>query len=579
MSSMKQKQKENSKKIDNALRAIKYKPQVERDFSVYVSEDGENVSTKERLVSSVPNVARKNPRDDEVFYENGLPNHEFLKDHFFHEGRLKEDQIIRILDQATDLLRSEPNLLTVPAPVNVCGDIHGQYYDLMKLFDVGGHPSTTPYLFLGDYVDRGSFSIECLVYLYSLKLNYPETFWMLRGNHECKHLTGYFTFKRECLHKYSLNVYKALLASFNTLPLAAIMSNQFFCVHGGISPELESLDDIIELNRFREPPSRGLMCDLLWADPIEDYDEDSISSLFLPNENRGCSYAFTYRASCAFLEKTGLLSIVRAHELQDAGFRMYKKTETLKFPSLITMFSAPNYLDSYNNKAAILKYENNVMNIRQFNASPHPYWLPNFMDVFEWSIPFVTGKVVELLSSVLNVCTDMELEEETELARAPLQSFEEVTMDSPTTPTSPGGKFNFEAFIKNQKQSDVLEDDPLETKRVSLRNKIMAIGRVSRMYQVLREEKEKVEQLRELSGGSTLPKGALLGGSTSLNNHILTFEEARLRDLKNEAMPPSLEEIERREKEEKEILQKRVVERVNSDPHLQRLARRLSDFN
>ena len=100
----------------------------------------------------------------------------------------------------------------------------------------------------------------------------------------------------------------------------------------------------------------------------------------------------SYAASCDFLQQNNLLSIIRAHEAQDAGYRMYRKSQTTGFPSLITIFSAPNYLDVYNNKAAVLKYENNVMNIRQFNCSPHPYWLPNFMDVFTWSLPFVGEK-------------------------------------------------------------------------------------------------------------------------------------------------------------------------------------------
>lgn len=105
-------------------------------------------------------------------------------------------------------------------------------------------------------------------------------------------------------------------------------------------------------------------------------------------------YNFSYQAACQFLERNKLLSIIRAHEAQDAGYRMYRKTRTTGFPSVMTLFSAPNYLDVYNNKAAILKYESNVLNIRQFNASPHPYWLPNFMDAFSWSLPFVGEKSV-----------------------------------------------------------------------------------------------------------------------------------------------------------------------------------------
>jgi serine/threonine-protein phosphatase 2B catalytic subunit len=109
------------------------------------------------------------------------------------------------------------------------------------------------------------------------------------------------------------------------------------------------------------------MCDILWADPLEEFGQEKTNDFFIHNHVRGCSYFFSYPAACAFLEKNNLLSIIRAHEAQDAGYRMYRKTRTTGFPSVMTIFSAPNYLDVYNNKAAVLKYENNVMNIRQFS--------------------------------------------------------------------------------------------------------------------------------------------------------------------------------------------------------------------
>jgi serine/threonine-protein phosphatase 2B catalytic subunit len=197
-------------------------------------------------------------------------------------------------------------------------------YDLMKLFDVGGPLTDNAYLFLGDYVDRGCFGIECLLYLYTLKLWFPHKFTLLRGNHECQHLTEYFTFKRECLHKYSVRVYDACIASFRALPVAALVDGRFFCVHGGLSPELVLLSDILALDRFAEPGSRGLLCDLLWSDPIAGFGHEEERSVpagttFLHNGTRGCSFFFTYTAACQFLERNGLLGIIRGHEAQDAG--------------------------------------------------------------------------------------------------------------------------------------------------------------------------------------------------------------------------------------------------------------------
>ncbi|NXR99026.1 PP2BB phosphatase, partial [Oxylabes madagascariensis] len=152
-----------------------------------------------------------------------------------------------------------------------------------------------------------------------------------------------------------------------------------------------------QLDRFKEPPAFGPMCDLLWSDPSEDFGNESSPEHFSHNTVRGCSYFYSYPAVCEFLQNNNLF------------YRMYRKSQTTGFPSLITIFSAPNYLDVYNNKAAVLKYENNVMNIRQFNCSPHPYWLPNFMDVFTWSLPFVGEKVTEMLVNVLSICSDDEL--------------------------------------------------------------------------------------------------------------------------------------------------------------------------
>lgn len=543
--------KENSAKIEAAIKAVQEKrPVPEIDFTLHTMEDGTQVSTQERVIKEVQAPATAKPTDEQFYdpTDPTKPNLTFLKQHFYREGRLTEEQALFIIQRGGEILRQEPNLLEMDAPITVCGDVHGQYYDLMKLFEVGGNPEETRYLFLGDYVDRGYFSIECVLYLWALKIHYPNTLWLLRGNHECRHLTDYFTFKLECKHKYTERVYDACTESFCSLPLAAVMNKQFLCIHGGLSPELHTLDDIRAIDRFREPPTQGLMCDILWSDPLEEFGQEKTNDFFTHNHVRGCSYFFSYPAACNFLEKNNLLSVIRAHEAQDAGYRMYRKTKTTGFPSVMTIFSAPNYLDVYNNKAAVLKYENNVMNIRQFNCTPHPYWLPNFMDVFTWSLPFVGEKITDMLIAILNTCSKDELENETPLSAEP---------SSPPISESGG------------------DPESIEVKRRAIKNKILAIGRLSRVFQVLREESESITELKTAAGGK-LPAGTLMLGAEGIKNAIHGFEDARKVDLQNERLPPTAEEVNKTEGESRKEAIQKAVQSADKDPQLNKIARRIS---
>lgn len=127
------------------------------------------------------------------------------------------------------------------------GDVHGQFYDFVKLLEVGGNPTKTKYLFLGDYVDRGSFSCEVVLLLYSLKLNFPKTIYMLRGNHECRQMTQFFNFRAECIHKYDQETYELFMESFDALPIACLVNDKFLALHGGLSPELKTINDLKNL--------------------------------------------------------------------------------------------------------------------------------------------------------------------------------------------------------------------------------------------------------------------------------------------------------------------------------------------
>jgi len=473
---------------------------VENRASLFSSQ-----TTTGRIVETVPQPAQNLLKVKEIYKKSKNPNHEILREHLRKEGRLTNEAALKIINQGTEIFSKEENVVKVSDPITICGDIHGQFFDLIKLFQVGGPPGdkNSKYLFLGDYVDRGCFSMECVLYLWALKINYPNSIYLLRGNHECRHLAVHFTFKQECIVKYDENVYEACMKSFDALPLVAIMNEQFFCVHGGLSPDIKTIADIAKINRFREPPPEGPMCDLIWSDPFDEFGKEKFPDKFLPNISRGCSYFYSYDAVCDFITRNNLLSVIRAHEAQDDGYKMYKRTDA-GFPSLITLFSAPNYLDVYNNKAAILKYENNVIQLRQFNCSPHPFWLPNFTDVFIWSLPFVGEKITQVLVNLLQICCNDELD-------------------------------------------DTVDDVAIDTARkVALQKKIRAVAKMAKYFHDQRAESEQILQLKGISGNGQLPTD--IGGSDpdlpgrSSRSSLSSikrggFTKARELDKINERMP------------------------------------------
>ncbi|KAG8810420.1 3',5'-cyclic-nucleotide phosphodiesterase (PDEase) (3':5'-CNP) [Serendipita sp. 407] len=467
------------------------------------------------------------PPTDEQFWRipGQKPDSAFLRRHFYHEGRLHERHALWILQEASKLMRMEQNVLQVTSPVTICGDIHGQYFDLVHLMspNLGGSASKTRYLFLGDYVDRGCFGIECVLLLYSLKINYPDNFLLLRGNHECKRLTDYFTFRLECRRKYSEALYQAVLDSFNCLPLAAVVDNTLFCVHGGLSPHLETIDDIQAIDRFQEPPTRGLMCDLLWSDPARDHSHDEVD--FVENPQRGCSYYYGYKAVRRFLDHNRLSLLIRAHEVEESGYRRF--TTNNQRAHLMTLFSAPNYLDFYGNLGAVMVYERGKMSVRQFKYTEHPYWLPNFADAFTWSMPFVALKAAEMLRTLMSVFpddesdsdldtptnySDMEWEDEDVIVLADGRRRVIVT---PTTEGGPGGK-------KHHKRPKPQRD----------------ASAMRKVYRILRDETEGASEL-----GKTTERpgyGQELGTGGPDVRPGTPFKEVRALDLVNERLPEPL---------------------------------------
>jgi serine/threonine-protein phosphatase PP1 catalytic subunit len=246
--------------------------------------------------------------------------------------------------ESVRVLREDPMLLSLEAPITICGDIHGQFYDLLEFLKIGGSLPTTSYLFLGDYVDRGKNSIEVLAYLLALKIKYPKNLWLLRGNHETRDICKQYGFFDEVTARFPQSLWERFNDVFLWLPIAAVISERIFCVHGGISSELTNLSQIGALRRPLDIPSRGLLSDLLWADPSVDFDKWHESE-------RGTSFTYGETVVDDFLKNNDFDLICRAHQIVKDGY---------EFPfypnrSVLTVFSAPGYTEIGPNKGAILK--------------------------------------------------------------------------------------------------------------------------------------------------------------------------------------------------------------------------------
>ncbi|KAF2814900.1 serine/threonine-protein phosphatase PP-Z [Mytilinidion resinicola] len=254
---------------------------------------------------------------------------------------LKNAEIFAICAAAREVFLTQPALLELAAPVKIVGDIHGQYTDLIRMFEMCGFPPNSNYLFLGDYVDRGKQSLETILLLMCYKLKFPENFFLLRGNHECANVTRVYGFYDECKRRCNIKVWKAFVDTFNCLPIAAIVAQKIFCVHGGLSPSLSHMDDINNIARPTDVPDYGLLNDLLWSDPA-DMENDWESN------ERGVSYCFGKKVIMEFLQRHDFDLVCRAHMVVEDGYEFFNDR------ILVTVFSAPNYCGEFDNWGAVM---------------------------------------------------------------------------------------------------------------------------------------------------------------------------------------------------------------------------------
>eukprot|EP00051_Salpingoeca_urceolata_P017950 m.249279 g.249279 ORF g.249279 m.249279 type:complete len:305 (-) comp19087_c4_seq1:31-945(-) len=271
---------------------------------------------------------------------------------------LPEPDLKKLCEHVCAILIEEGNVQAVSTPVTVCGDIHGQFYDLEELFRTAGPVPDTSYVFMGDFVDRGHYSLETFTRLLTLKAKYPDRIVLLRGNHETRQITQVYGFYDECQNKYgNANAWRYCTNVFDLLSIAAIIDNQVMCVHGGLSPDVTSIDQIRLIERNQEIPNDGPFCDLVWSDP-DDIEGWAVSP-------RGAGYLFGTKVAEEFCRYNSLNLICRSHQLVQEGLKYMFNDK------LVTVWSAPNYCYRCGNVAAVLNIDSQLgREAKYFHAVP-----------------------------------------------------------------------------------------------------------------------------------------------------------------------------------------------------------------
>ncbi|SMR59096.1 unnamed protein product [Zymoseptoria tritici ST99CH_1E4] len=295
---------------------------------------------------------------------------EFIDDMIqrFKDGkRLHRKYVFQIILAVKEIVYNEATMVETQVKsdtkITVCGDTHGQYFDLLEIFRLNGFPSAShAYLFNGDFVDRGSWSCEIALLLYAYKWLFPSSFFLNRGNHETDDMNRMYGFEGECRAKYNERVFKLFSESFSALPLATLIGDKYLVLHGGLfSDDSVTLDDIRKLNRHnqRQPGQAGLMMEMLWTDPQTEPGRGP--------SKRGVGLQFGPDVTKRFCEKNGLEAVIRSHEVRMEGYEVEHDGRC------ITVFSAPRYCDSTENKGAYINIESDLkLHFNKFDAVPHP---------------------------------------------------------------------------------------------------------------------------------------------------------------------------------------------------------------
>ncbi|KAK6745393.1 hypothetical protein RB195_011865 [Necator americanus] len=262
---------------------------------------------------------------------------------------VKESELMNLCTVARQAFLSQASLIDLEPPLKICGDIHGQYADLLRLLDRSGFPPFVNYLFLGDYVDRGQQNLECIALLFCYKIKYPGNFFVLRGNHECSPINRVYGFFEECNRRYqSTRLWLQFQDAFAALPFTALVSGKILCMHGGLSPKLKSMEQLRRITRPIDPPNPSLHIDLLWSDP------DNYTKGWASN-TRGVSYVFGPDVVFEMNHILDIELVARAHQVVQDGYEFFANRK------LVTIFSAPHYCGQFDNAAAVMNVDENLL--------------------------------------------------------------------------------------------------------------------------------------------------------------------------------------------------------------------------